>query len=1133
MTAMPLHVFSRIAVELRMLLRPLLRCADDPIRFARLLRRMGWAVPNLAKLSLDSLFAAMTELEQTATGLIERDLSRADLAELATAGSELAQVLGSLDELVPILQAGFEGRLSAELGRTLVEDLGHLLMLDYLDERAPELLALLRVLTIVETETLPAIRVGEWTARRKLRRETLSTARLAALVRDPTGTLRDAYLPGGSLDSQAEAIAFVEVMFGRLRPLVQAGGGDVWVGLENAPPAATADASRAAQARSASIKLPLPIPPSALDAALWATLEVVPAGSKSRAGRAGPGLEIEPVGVIACAGSLGAWTLALTITGELGSMFIGDDRFVGPKGAGLRLDAALARGGAGAPALVLGASAGTRLELGVVELTGFGDFAPSSVDFGFGATARDCKLVVAGGEGDSFLAEMLGEGVELEFDLGLAWSKRGGLSLSGGAGLATTIPIGLNLGGVVMVDALELALVVDAEHLALRAGASVEIAIGPFTALVEGVGIAVEGVFLPAPTGNLGAIDLRLAFEPPTGIGLAIDASIAKGGGFLAFGDHRYAGVLELELLEVGVTAAGVLVTRMPEGSEGWSLLLSLAAQFPGIQLGFGFTLLGLGGLIGIHRSVDLDALSEGVRTGALAHLLFPDDPIGEADELIAALEGVFPIAKDQYVFGPVAKLGWGTPTLLTLELGLIMQLPEPLTISLLGSFEALLPSRELALLALRVDMAGSLDFAAGTLRIDAALRDSKIVGLTLTGAMAVRASFLTNPSFLIAFGGFHPAFNPPAEFPKLDRLAVSLDGGDEVRVRLAGYFALTSNTVQFGAEASFYAKRTGFVAEGGTSFDALFQFSPFSFTVGLRAWLTVSAGELELLGVDLDATLRGPSPWHVTGRASFKLLGLRTHLEIEARIGQSNSQPAPARVDVLGQVAAALASGEAWASLAPRGRACVRLLDPPESSVLALHPAGRVSLRQRVAPLGVTLERFGEAEITGPTKLTLSKPTLAGQALACETLDDQFAAAHYFDMTKTERLAAPSFEPMQAGVILGDERHDASEANPFTFDYETHYVDGHDARPSPGRAVLPFALARARVRASQAKPREQGSSRFGVVAPTYEIRDANTGATLPGSPADAGWFDARAALRERSASLAGARILAPSWEKP
>ena len=48
------------------------------------------------------------------------------------------------------------------------------------------------------------------------------------------------------------------------------------------------------------------------------------------------------------------------------------------------------------------------------------------------------------------------------------------------------------------------------------------------------------------------------------------------------------------------------------------------------MQLGLGFMLVGVGGLLGINRTVAVEALRAGLKTGALGAVLSPPDPKAE-----------------------------------------------------------------------------------------------------------------------------------------------------------------------------------------------------------------------------------------------------------------------------------------------------------------------------------------------------------------------------------------------------------------------------------------------------------------------------------------------------------------------
>ena len=87
-----------------------------------------------------------------------------------------------------------------------------------------------------------------------------------------------------------------------------------------------------------------------------------------------------------------------------------------------------------------------------------------------------------------------------------------------------------------------------------------------------------------------------------------------------------------------------------------------ISAEFTPIQLGFGFTLNGVGGLLGLNRTANVDRLVSGLRDQTLANLLFPTDIVANADRILSDLRQVFPAARGRFVFGPMAKIGWGTP---------------------------------------------------------------------------------------------------------------------------------------------------------------------------------------------------------------------------------------------------------------------------------------------------------------------------------------------------------------------------------------------------------------------------------------------------------------------------------------
>ena len=120
-----------------------------------------------------------------------------------------------------------------------------------------------------------------------------------------------------------------------------------------------------------------------------------------------------------------------------------------------------------------------------------------------------------------------------------------------------------------------------------------------------------------------------------------------SGGGFLSFDPEKqeYSGVLQLEIAEkISVKAIGLLTTRMPDGGKGYSLVVIIFAEgFTPIQLGFGFALTGIGGLLAINRTFDEDGLRAGLKNHTLDSVMFPKDPIRNAPQILSNLNQVFP----------------------------------------------------------------------------------------------------------------------------------------------------------------------------------------------------------------------------------------------------------------------------------------------------------------------------------------------------------------------------------------------------------------------------------------------------------------------------------------------------------
>lgn len=817
-------------------------------------------------------------------------------------------------------------------------------------------------------------------------------------------------------------------------------------------------------------------PPGDVSARLSLTVLVLPSEHR------GPALFLGFGGALTAEHSPGDTTYALT-AGATGALDVTlpfgpsplEVQAGGDPNAFVRLDVVRER--AGEPAFRIGNADGTRVDVERMLLGVEVSADRVAVRMGLEKAA----LVVDLAEGDGLLGQLPGGEIAVDFGLVLTADTTGGLRIEGGTQARAVLPLGASLFGVFTIHHLEIALGPSQQgrDLTLELSGAFSLHLGPFAATVDRLGMELD---VAVRDGNLGVLDAALGFKAPNGIGLVLDAGVVKGGGYL-FADHargEYAGALELSFGPVSVKAIGILSTRvpLPGGRTGWALLLLLYFDLPPIQLSFGFTLNGVGGLIGLHHAVSLDALTSGMRDGVLDDILFPANPVADAPRIINRLRTTFPVTPRAVTFGPMLKLGWGTPPIVTVSLGLIVQLDNALPpgtapvqftrFVLIGQLRVqMLPATTGTppLLKLLVDVLGYYDAETARLGFVARLRDSKVAEITLSGMLVVQADFGANPSFVLAAGGFHPRFRDiPAGTPApIDRLGVGFSIGP-VKVTIEGYFAVAASTVQAGATLRATAKLGPLSIDGWLGFDAIFFFEPrFRFEVDVQAGVAVKFKGHSLASVELKGTFSGPGLWRITGSVSFEILWWDVEKSFDESIGSAPSTP-EITVDVAALVRQALAAPGAWTAQLPAGGLAMVSLGPISGvdGVLA-HPLGRVQVVERVAPLGLALQRFGNARVRGVSRFDVTEMRLGSQVLpGPPTVTESFTRAHFVDMTEEDKLAAPSFERFTAGVSVGTDAFRVPGDQPVgDLDYETHYLR---RRPERGRYVLELAAVVGRV---------------------------------------------------------------------
>jgi hypothetical protein len=748
-----------------------------------------------------------------------------------------------------------------------------------------------------------------------------------------------------------------------------------------------------------------------------------------------------------------------------------------------------------------------------------------------GANGRPgCKVVIPLDDADSFITETVRkEAIEISFSPEVIWSSETGLTFNGKPKLDIDLPLDSSIGPVhIQHVLLRLGSKGDGDQsiFEFEASAGLDTKLGPMQASIDRIGFRLGFDFERADK-NLGFVDLSFGFKPPSGIGLAIDSTGLSGGGFLFLDSDRgqYAGVIQISFQNsITLTAIGLIATRLPNGAKGFSLVVIITAQdFKPIPLGLGFSLTGIGGLLAVNRTCDQEFLREGLKNKTLDNLLFPQDPIRNAPQIFGSLDSAFPARPGSYFFGPVLQIGWGTPPVLTMNLAVILELGNRRRLIILGQVKAILPSEKHDLLRLQMNALGVIDFDQDSISLDAVLFDSRLVGkFAITGSMAMRLNWGSAPVFALSIGGFHPAFKPPANFPALERLAISFSNSEKFRLRAETYIAITSNTLQFGAKLELYAKAAGFSVEGMFGFDVLIQFDPFFFIADFYASVQLKRGSYNLFKVKLEGHLSGPRPLHVKGKASFSIFWCDFSVSFDKTLVDGEAPPRLAPIDVMAQLKVALSDARNWTGhLAEGERRMVTLHELQGPDLIPLHPLGTLSVKQTVVPLELDIAKFGNAPPAGARQFKINHVTVSEKEVSFAPVKDFFAPSQFLELSDDEKLIAPSFEAMTAGAILGSTGFQitSNEMDILEYEeikYETIILDKENdqsrkAEPATvtpdmlNRAVAFGAVARSPLRRAAAVRYRPAGGKNSLVKKGWTIASSQDGSPQGAPGLDAG----------------------------
>jgi hypothetical protein len=711
------------------------------------------------------------------------------------------------------------------------------------------------------------------------------------------------------------------------------------------------------------------------------------------------------------------------------------------------LSAAFSRGDTGKR---IGAEGGPGIRLGRVAFGGELNLRPDLDASG--------RLSVAGGGIELAVAALSGllprlDPIPLDVELRLA--SRTGASVAGSPKLRTRLPAagslpGLSLGGI----DLQFEPTVTRERLSV----DIQVRTSVATAL-RGLPIALrlDGLGLQLPfsldTGAAGALEAaRVNALEPAGGNLDVALPVIRAGGGLVQRDGAYLGRLSAAVPPMTATAFAALHPAAQD--RPFSVLVVVGATFPppGVQVGFGFAVDGVGGIVGVNHRVDREGLMRAVADGSASALLFPSDPAASGEAAMRALTAIFPAEAGSVVAGPMFRLTWGG-RILRASAATVMEFTDPPRLTILGDLTIAIPDPLTPIVFMRATFAGLIDPAEPSVVFLAALTGSHIAGLPMTGDVCVLVRGGADPTFVLTAGGFHPAFPVPRGVPPLRRIAIDLSPSPLIQLRCEAYLAITANSVQFGARIDLGAEIAGCGLRGHLSIDLLFEWRPhLHFLADVGVGIAVTFLGETLVGVNLALHLEGPNPWRARGRGSIDLFLFSPSFDFDERWGSEPPLPPPVP-DVERELRRALSASGAWVAHRPPATGSPLRLTASADQQLGrgtiVDPYGSLSVRQRRVPLGIEITRFDQVPLPAPQRWDITGGKLGERpAPASEELREPFAPGQFLMLTDDEQLGRRAFEPFRAGVGLAGGGSEPAPERSQELEWETIVLVGEERRP-------------------------------------------------------------------------------------
>lgn len=654
-------------------------------------------------------------------------------------------------------------------------------------------------------------------------------------------------------------------------------------------------------------------------------------------------------------------------------------------------------------------------------------------DIGYLCEIKDFIIKLKLKELNGLFNKILDGDIVIPVDFHIGYSLQKGLDIGGGLYVSIPITKNIDLGAVKFKNNFFEFGIKDGDFLTnIKTSFNADLKCVAFSFADMGVGLSCN---ILGKDGGMGDFDFTPAITYPDGIGISIEVpDVVTGTGALKWNREtgEITGMAGISIL--GICSADAffqLITKEKDGAP-FSFLGALYVGFhPGLQIGLGFSLTAVGGSLGLNRRIDTDKLQLAVRDGSLGSIVFVTDVKDHLDEILSNLSIYYPVKKDQFFLGVMAQLTWAE--IFVIDLGLFVQAPNPVTITLFGGLHMKLADAAEKLLSMNAYFMANLDPSKG-FDFDAELVDTKLVGIDFYGSLALRIYWGgSTKGFLLSAGGFHPKYVPEAGFNvgQMKRIGMKLDYSI-LKIGLEAYFAVTSNTVQFGADARLQIGWDEFGLSGYMYFNTLFQFNPFAFMFDVGVGVAVKCGDWTLLSVSLALDVEGPAKWHIKGSASFWFILVKISIDFSETWGKSQSISDKKYVSLQTMLKDEFYNNENWSIIRSDLVDNLVSIAAYNGKEIVMNPFDNISFAQNAVPVSEDIEKYGESIPGDITRIELKDVRFGGGDIEAShtPVHSSFAPSLIHEMSKEEKLSSPSYVAMESGFSVRNAGEDLKYLN-------------------------------------------------------------------------------------------------------